>query len=212
MKKSGAPNFEQLIEWLEGRLSPEEARLVAAQVAADEVAQADVAWLRTFYRASQSIVSADPPRTITERLEQRFAAYAHGRRRPSAWQRLVASLSFDSHAQLATSIRTAATSETQRQLVYTTDMATVVFTLQWHSYAMARHDGRFDLLGQILPAQEGEADLIRVALLKDKDELDSTISDDLGEFSLTALPAGFYDLVLSSDQYEITISSLDLSI
>ena len=208
MKKAGAPSFEQLIDWFEGRLSEEEARLVAAQVeAAGEAVQADVAWLRRFHQASQTIVLAEPPAAVSERLERRFAAYARHRRRPSLWQRLVASLSFDSHAELAAGIRTVTAPENQRQLVYATDLATVVLTLQRRS-----HDRRFDLLGQVLPTHEREADLVRVLLLRGKDEFDSTITDDLGEFTLTALPADVYDLVLSSDQYEITISSLELPI
>ena len=207
MKKTGPPTFEQLIEWFEGRLSPEEAQLVAAQVsAAGEAVQADVAWLRLFYQASRDVVSAEPPPAVSERLERRFAAYAQDHRRPSLWQRLVARLSFDSHAQLAAGLRTATTPEDQRQLIYDTDLAMVVCTLQ------RRRDGRFDLLGQIIPAQERRADLVRVLLLKEKEEFDSTITDDLGEFTLTALAAGLYDLVLIGDQYEITVFSLDLSL
>jgi hypothetical protein len=208
MKKAGAPSFEQLIDWFEGRLSEEEAQLVAAQVAAaDEATQADVAWLRRFYQASQSIVLAEPPAAVSKWLERRFAAYARQRRRPSVWQRLVASLSFDSRAGLAAGVRAVTTSENQRQLIYETDPAMVVLTAQLRS-----HDRRFDLLGQVLPAHEKEADLVRVLLLRGKDEIDSTLTDDLGEFTLTALPAGLYTLVLNSDQYEIVISSLDLSI
>ena len=207
MKKSGSPTFEQLIEWFEGRLSEEEAQLVAAQVsAAGAAVEADVAWLRLFYQASRDVVSAEPPPAVSERLERRFAAYAQERRRPSLWQRFVATLSFDSQAQLAAGVRTAATPEKQRQLVYETELAMVVCTLQW------RHDEQFDLLGQIIPSQERQADLIRVLLRRQEEEFDSTVTDDLGEFTLTALPAGLYDLVLVGDRYEIAIFSLDLSI
>jgi hypothetical protein len=107
---------------------------------------------------------------------------------------------------LAAGLRTATMPEDQRQLIYDTDLAMVVCTLQ------RRRDGRFDLLGQIIPAQERRADLVRVLLLKEKEEFDSTITDDLGEFTLTALAAGLYDLVLIGDQYEITVFSLDLSL
>jgi hypothetical protein len=175
--------------------------------AADEATQADVAWLRRFYQASQNIVLAEPPAAVSKWLERRFAAYARGRRRPSVWQRLVASLSFDSHAELAAGVRAVTAPENQRQLIYETGPAMVVLTAQLRS-----RDRRFDLLGQVLPAREKEADLVRVRLLRGKDEIDSTLTDDLGEFTLTALPAGLYTLVLNSDRYEIVISSLDLSI
>jgi hypothetical protein len=210
MKKVGTVNFERLIEWLEGRLSEGEAQDVAGQVAAAEVTQADVAWLRTIYQASQNLVTAELPTAITEALQHRFAAYARSRHLradgDSLWQRLVATLTFDSQAELSTGTRAAA-SENQRQLVYQTELGTVVCTLQWRS-----HDRQIDLLGQFLPIEIEETSLARVLLLKEKNEFDSTITDDLGEFTLTALPAGLYDLVLTTHQYEITVPSFEISI
>lgn len=208
MKKSDKLTFEQLAAWIEGTLSAEEARLVREQVAAaSDKVKDDLTWLREFYRASQEVVWAEPPENVVKRLEGRFAAVAEDRRRPSPWQRLLATLRFDSHTQLSAGVRTAVSPQSQRQLVYQADEATIILTLQ-----KREQDGQLDLLGQILAGQEQGVDLIRVLLLQQENEFDSTITDDLGEFTLKALPVGMYDLVLSSHQYEIAISSVDMFI
>jgi hypothetical protein len=212
-KNTENPTFEQLVDWLEGRLPTEEAQKIAGLVAAGDAAvQADVAWLRKFYQAGQEVIAANLPAAnlppdVTERLKERFAAYAETRRRPSIFQRLIANLSFDSHLMAAAGVRTAAMREDQRQLVYETDPATIALTVQRRS-----RDDNLDVLGQVLPAAVVEVDLVRVALYQEQAEFDSTITDDLGEFSLTALPAGQYSLVLTSDRYEIQIEPLNLSL
>ncbi len=206
--KQNAPSFEKLVDWLEGRLTPEEAQIIAEQMTVgDAAAQSDLAWLQKFYRTSQNQIAAEPPPAVSERLERRFAAYAASRRQPSFFQRLVASLSFDSRLTLARGVRAAATTDNQRQFVYETDLATIALTLQQRS-----HDKNFDLWGQLMPTQDVEAELIRVALLREQTEFDNTLTDDLGEFSLTALPTGSYTLVLTGDRYEIKITPLTLSL
>ena len=206
MKRKNSINWEQLIDWLEGHLSEEEAAILVALLSADDEAQLDEAWLRQFYQASDRLVLADPPTAVTDRLEQRFATFAQNRRPPSLYQRLLASLSFDSQLTLVRGARTATPAGDQRQLVYATDLATVALTLQKRD-----QDQKFDLHGQLLPTEASETDLVRVLLLKEEAEFDSTLTDDLGEFTLTALPPGSYQLVLSNEQYEITIPTLHLS-
>jgi hypothetical protein len=206
MKERGRSNFEQLIEWFEAHSSIEGAKLLFTQLStADEAAQADTAWLHKFYKASRTISLAEPPAELSERLEHCFATYARNRRSPSPYKSLKASLSFDNHLAPAWGTRPAVTSETRRQLVFTTELATIGLTVQQRT-----HGGRFNLLGRILPTA-GTTSLIQVLLLKDQQEFDRTLTNDLGKFTLIALPPGFYDLIFSSDQYEITISALYLS-
>ncbi|MBK8903189.1 MAG: hypothetical protein IPM53_18530 [Anaerolineaceae bacterium] len=206
--KNKPPEFDQLMDWLEGRLSEEEAQAVSDRVAVSgEAVQQDVAWLRKFYWASQTIMFAEPPEELTEQLEQRFARYARSRRSTFDYKRLIASLSFDSHKQMARGVRTAVSSGTQRQLVYNTEPATIICTLQQRSSGE-----QFDLLGQVLPLQESDASLIHVLLLQEQKTLDSTLTDDLGEFNLKALSTGAYELILSGEHFEITIPALELSV
>lgn len=206
--KNKPPEFDQLMDWLEGRLSAEEAQAVSEQAAAGgEATQQDLAWLRKFYQASQTIVFAEPPDELTEQLEQRFARYARSRRSSFDYKRLIASLSFDSHKQMARGVRTAVSSGTQRQLVYNTESATIICTLQQLSSGE-----QFDLLGQVLPLQESDPSLIHVLLRQGQETFDNTLTDDLGEFNLKALSTGSYELILSSEQFEITIPALELSV
>ncbi len=177
--KQTAPSFEKLVDWQEGRLTPEEAQIMAEQMAeADAAAQSDLAWLQKFYRVSQNQIAADPPPTVSERLARHFAAYADTRHQPSFVQRLIASLSFDSRLTLARGVRAAATTDNQRQFVYETDLATIALTLQQRS-----HDKNFDLLGQLIPIQDLDAEMIRVVLEHEQTEFDSTLTDDLGELA-----------------------------
>jgi hypothetical protein len=212
-KNKDTPTFEQLVDWLEGRLPTEEAQKIAGQVAAGSAAvQADVSWLQKFYLARQEMVatnlpSAEPPPDISERLMERFADYAETRRRPSIFQRLIAGLTFDSHLTAASGVRTAAMREDQRQFVYETDPATIALTVQQRV-----QDEKLDILGQLLPTGMDEVDLVRISLYQEQTEFDATITDDLGEFTLTALPAGQYTLVLTGDRYEIQIDPLNLTL
>lgn len=200
------PEFDQLMDWLEGHLSIEETQAIREQVAAGgEAVQQDVIWLRKFYRASESIVFAEPSVKLTQQLEQQFAKYARSSRSAFNYKRLIASLSFDSHKQMARGVRTAVSSGTQRQLVYNTEPATIICTLQQRSSGE-----QFDLLGQVLPLQDSDPSLIQVLLLQKQQTLDSTLTDELGEFNLKALSTGSYELILSSEQFEITIPALEL--
>ena len=75
--------FSQLADWVEGRLSEEEARVVEEQVAiADAATLADVAWLRKFVRATEDGVLESPPPEVRSTLVARFEAHAEGRRTP----------------------------------------------------------------------------------------------------------------------------------
>jgi hypothetical protein len=207
MSQSETPiSFERLIDWLEGRLSDTAAQETAARLdAADADTQADVAWLRQFYDITRNMVSAEPPAELTERLGRRFAAYAQGRR-SSRWQRFVATLSFDSHRHVALGARSVETSEVQRQLIYRAEPAMAIVTVQRHIPT-----DRFDLLGQVIPTVTEElAEPIQVILWHEGEVYDSAIADDLGEFTLVAVPVGRYELALRSELYEITISPLDL--
>jgi hypothetical protein len=69
--------FSQLVDWVEGRLSEEEARDVEEQVAlADGATLADVAWVRRFVRATEDSILEWPPPEVRSALIARFRAHA----------------------------------------------------------------------------------------------------------------------------------------
>lgn len=206
MAKQEPLTFEYLLDWLEGRLSKEETAVTARRVAAaSPEVQATVAWLRQFLQASQNVILDTPPETVRHNLQERFEQYAQSRRPPTLWQRLTAALTFDSQQQMALSgARQVSWQTTPRQLVYSSEAAEIAL-----SVLPGMAEGLWTIGGQIFPTgEEIEPDIFAIQLLRDDREFDLTTADDLGEFTFTAVPAGVYDLILSSEKGEILISPL----
>ena len=207
MNNSNAPKFSELLDWLEGRLPPEQAQAVAERLqTADAATQDDFDWLRLFLQARRSVQFATPPPRIRETLRARFATYAEARQPPGLFQRLLATLTFDSWAQTATAgLRSAQRADEgqQRQLVYTTEAAEIALSVQ-----PALANKNFTVTGQIFPAGDIPAHAFSVQLLRIGSEVDLTAVDDLGEFTFTDLPGGEYEMVVSAGEHEVVISSL----
>lgn len=196
--------FERLADWVEGRLSEEEARAVEEQVAADEATRAEVEWLRAFARMSENIVFAEPPQEVRDELIRRFDAYAEGRRTPGFLERLIANLSFDSGLQPAFGVRSGSYQEAaQRQLIYTTDAAEVALNIR-------PRDGRLDLDGQVFSADDPAS--FSVQLLSGTDEVGLTATDELGQFGFESVPPGAYQVLVSSGRIEILIPPVELRV
>jgi hypothetical protein len=201
-------DFVRLIDWLEGRLPGEEARAVEEQLAvADSATLEDVAWLRTFFKVSEETVLQSPPPEVRNALVDRFAAYAEGRRSPGLLQRFVASLRFDSGLQPAAGLRAAGTQEGQKQLIYSTDVGDVALNVLPRA-----SDKNLDLDGQVLPTRDDDVEpgFFSVQLLQGGTEVDITATDDLGNFAFESIPPGAYDMLLSTDQYEIVVAPVEL--
>lgn len=207
MNESNRPSFSDLLDWLEGRLPPEEARNVAERLqTADSSTQADLEWLRIFLETRQSIQFAAPPPGVRETLKQNFAAYAEARKPPGLFQRWLATLTFDSYAQpLTAGLRSAAEEGQRRQLIYTTEAAEIALNL--HSITP---DKNFTVIGQIFPLEDASPQVFSVQLLRDAREIAVSASDELGEFTFADLPSGEYDIVVSAEQFEVVIPSLFL--
>jgi len=209
MNDSNAPPFSELLDWLEGKLPPDQAQAVAERLeTTDEATQADLDWLRLFLQARQSVQFASPPPSVREALRERFAAYAEARQPPGLFQRLLATLTFDSRAQAATAgLRSAQGAEEgqQRQLIYTTEAAEIALSVR-----PTLPNKNFTVTGQIFPAGDVPAHAFSIQLLRDVREVDLAAADELGEFTFTGLPEGDYEMVVSAGEYEVVIPSLIL--
>lgn len=206
MKPLEEVRFEQLIEWIEGQLAAEEAAAVARQLeTADEATRSAVAWLQAFYEFSREVVLASPPDEVRRYLARQFEATVEQRNPTGFFSRLVATLTFDSHAQLVTvGARSAAAPGQERQLVYTTSLADVVLNT-------GTQGERLNLTGQVFPYDDKFLDdVYSVQLLHDAGEQAITSTDDLGEFTFHTIPPGVYDVVLSSQTVEVVILSVEL--
>jgi hypothetical protein len=206
MPKSEDVEFARLLDWVEGRLSEEEARSVAERVAAaDSATHADVAWMRVFAQISEDTVIASPPSGVRDVLIERFEAYAEGKQRPGLLERLVATLTFDSNLQPAIGLRAAGTLGSQRQLAYSTEAADVTINLRPHP-----RDGLLDLHGQIMPVDDTDSGIFGIQLLEGSSEISTTATNELGEFTFEAVPPGVYELLASSGRVEIQIPHVEL--
>ena len=199
--------FGRLVDWVEGRLPEDEARAVEEQVArADSRTLADVAWLRKFVKATDNAVLESPPGEVRDALIARFEAYANGQRTPGLLKRVLASLTFESDLSPAVGLRTAGAQQARRQLVYSAGAFDVVLNLRSRV-----PDENLVLDGQVLPREDQELKPFSVQLLYGGTELGLTTTDELGSFALRDIPPGVYDIVLSTDEEEISIAPVDLS-
>ncbi len=206
MADSEDVRFARLLDWVEGRLSEEEARAVERQVAlGDSAMREEAAWLRAFARISEDTVIASPPPQVRETLTERFEAYAQGKRRPGLLKRLVATLTFDSGMQPAPGLRTAGTPELQRKCTYSTDAADTTISVRPRP-----RDGLVDIQGRIFPVNSTSPGAFGVQLLEGPSEVATTAANDLGRFTFEAVPPGVYEVLASSDRVEIRIPHLEL--
>ncbi len=199
--------FPQLVDWVEGRLPEKEARAVDEQVAvADAATLADVAWLRKFVRATEDGVLESPPPEVRSTLVARFEAHAEGRRTPGLLKRVVATLTFDGGLRPAVGVRSAGTQGARRQLVYSVDDLDVAL-----NFLPRARDKNVDVDGQVLPHDGVELGSFGVQLLQNETEFGITVTDELGAFAFESIPSGVYEIVLSTDQVEISIAPVELN-
>jgi hypothetical protein len=142
---------------------------------------------------------------VRDALIERFEAYAEGKQQPGLLKRLVATLTFDSDLHPAVGLRAAAISESQRQLVYSTDAADVAIIVRPRP-----RDGLLDVYGQILPVDGTDSGVFGVQLLEGSSEVATTATNDLGEFTFEAVPPGVYEMLAGSDRVEIQLPQVEL--
>lgn len=199
-------NFERLLDWVEGRLTTQEAEAIARQVAINQAAQATVEWIQAFRRVSGQLMLTAPPPAVRQALVQQFAEYAARQQQPPLWRRLLAALQFDSALQPAPAGMRAGGGNIARQLVYASDDADIMLNSQ-----ARKTDPRFNLFGELLP---NRADLMSdefcAQLLQNNQEIAITMLDDLGQFSFEGLASGAYQLILSSATVEIELDPVKI--
>ena len=201
-------DFGRLADWLEGRLSADEASAVQEAVAAaDSDTLADVAWLRRFFRATEDAITESPPRELVDALVETFEDHARGRRAPGLFRRVLAGLVFDSNLQPAAGLRAVGGQQARRQLIYHADAFDLALNL------LARDaDNDLDVDGQVLAHEGGEPEPVSIQLLRDSNELALTVTDALGSFSFRRVEPGSYELVLSAERVEVSVVPVDLGL
>lgn len=206
MASSQIPDTSRLVDWLENKLSPDEAAVLEQLIAANPGLQEQVAWLQEFLQISRTTVLATPPETVRQAAHAAFAAYANQKRPPGLLRTLIASLSADNWQRPAlTGVRNISLLNEPRQLIYSSDLADVALNAH-----MQIGSQQVNLDGQIFPLDDSDpADFI-AQLLQNGLERGLAFADALGKFSLTGLTPGHYDLLISRAGVEIEVGPLEL--
>lgn len=209
MNERQKPSWENLVDWVDGRLSPDEAERVEAWANQSE-SDADLAWLRAFRQSRQEIVLDEPPAELRSELRSMFANHAADAAadaaakadRPSLTERLMAALSFDSGLQLGMA-GARGQSAALRQLIYSADTADITLTLQ-------NGDDGLQIDGQILPLVDRALDELRAELTQDGALINEAAVDASGHFAFASIAAGAYQLAIRSEALTIEIESIEL--
>jgi len=199
--------FETLADLVDGRLSESEAAEVKRRLAnADSRTRADLAWLQALALFRRAMPLEAPPERVREALRAYFRRWAEGRRQPGLFQRLVAQLTFDSRLQPAL-VGVRGGPVEPGQLLYTTDR------LDIELHVLSAAPGQVRILGQAL-SRDPELNVAdcAVQLLEGEREIGLTSTNELGEFTFEAIPCGDYTLVLVSEEGEIELEHVDLTV
>ena len=202
----GRPDFATLLDWLEGRLEPDAATRVAAQVAqADEHIRGTVAWLREFLGTAQALPLHEPPPIVRQSLAQHFARWSRARAELDARPRVVhLPILFDSRWDLAQAgVRAGASDDEVIHLVY----AAAEGDLLIDAYRLGSGSVRLD--GQVLLAEPGEAPVFEASVAGEGFVMRTRDGDDLGRFSLRTVPEGCCQLTATNGLITI-VADLDL--
>jgi len=210
------PNFENLIDFADGRLSTEETASIEQHLAGDCGACSDaLAWYAGFAAAAQSDASVEPPAWLTRRAVGLFAdakeaAARRGLRGLVA--RLRAALVFDSlaGALAGDALPARETVGGSRQLLYNALPYDVDLLI-----ASGEAPSRLVVTGQVLTPDGEELESVRgltVTIERGGETFASAETSELGEFTLAGIAPGVYDLRLASDEREILLAGTPISI
>lgn len=191
---------ELLVGYAEGQLDAEHAERVRAHLATGcaRCERELDSWRRCLGAIQADRVPAMPPALA----QQLYAVYDRYEAPPTLWERLVATLTFDSRLQPALAGARAA-STGSFQLLYEGGGAEIDLMCE------PAADG-WEIAGQALVEDEAEVRWMVAAALRGEPLGPAIPADPSGEFRLPALRPGAYDLVLRGGNREITLPGIDL--
>lgn len=202
------PGFEQLVDYLDGKLTPAGAEQFAAHLAAGCAGCAEnQAWYEGVRATAAGDDTVAPPAWVFKRAVRIFDTAQRAPRVAERIGQAIARLVFDSFArpQLA-GVRSTETAN--RQLLYHAGDYSIDLQI---APASGAHG---DLIGQVL--REGETKFESVANLaleikRGDERLYSTVTDAMGEFKIQDVAYGVYDLNIEMADGQITIRQLPVT-
>lgn len=201
------PSFEQLLDYIDRLLSaPEAARIEGHLTTGCRECRQGVEWYERVRVVAASDDSAAPPPWVLKRALRIFEVRLSRPRLAERIGQTVASLVFDSLARPALA-GTRSTESANRQLLYRAGEYSI--DLQVADAAQSRAE----LIGQVL--REGEVAFDSVAGLKlelaaEGKPSRSTVTDQMGEFAISSIECGVYDLRIEMPEGSVTIPGLPI--
>jgi len=202
------PSFERLVDFLDERLEEAEAAAVATHLATScSVCAETTGWYERVRVVAASDDSVAPPSWVFKRALRILDTQRHRPRLTERIGQAIASLVFDSFARPALAgVRSTETAN--RQLLYRAGDYSVDLQI-----APSEHS-RADLIGQVL--KEGEPSFESVSGLKldiarSGRIVSSAVTDEMGEFKISSIEQGVYDLRVQLPEGSITVPEMPIS-
>ncbi len=190
-------SFEQLVDLVEGRLSPEERMLAQSHVSGCRACSEQVGWLERTLALMREDEGDDAPSYVVGRARGMFRPRA-AVERPGIARRLVAALRFDSAQQPSLAFGVRGAQAPARQLLYRAEDHDL-------DVRVAPARDLWTVSGQILgPSAEGQ-----VELEGPTDAVQARLNE-LGEFALPPVPAAVYTLRLRVGEVEVEIPRVEI--
>ncbi len=208
---SAKVNYEQLIAYAAGELSPEQAGQVQAYLAANPKAAEPIALYKQAQAALQADQSAAPPAELVAKAK---AIFASSPSEPAAtWldhlQQLIADLVFDSRAEPALAgYRGPATTF---QLSFECEAANIDLEAEPITSAGATTPDqmRWRIMGQVDWQEAPSPVQIAVVEPGSKNPLAEAIADEHGMFEVE-VPAGRFDVLFQADDKVVVLRDIEI--
>jgi hypothetical protein len=194
-------SYETLLNYLENRLPAEERSKVDEHLA-ETCHQCDrrMSLVKTVLETAATDHTVAPPSHILQQAIDRAKGQIK-EASPKFWNRLVASLTFDSHTQL--SFAATRGSGRAHQMLFTTEQVDIDLQIK------SGHKDH-ELRGQVLDAQHSGGFLPAfVSLQNNEGQQRATETDSLGQFAFHGVSSGTYDLVFDLENQEIAVTGLE---
>jgi anti-sigma factor RsiW len=191
------PTPAEILDWLEGRLSPAAGSSFAARLAGHPDAERFQRWAQDFRAIAASLPLPDPPPILRQRLLRLMSA-----ERPDAGPLLVEGhLVSDSRREreLAGVRGPAGGDEDRYQLTYLAQDVDVILDIA------RQPDHHLTLRGQVLPPP-GVLPVFEAAVQWPGGTLRTILGDDLGGFELYGVPSSAHTLKVTNDDLTVRMS------
>jgi hypothetical protein len=196
------PSFESLVDFVDKRLAEPEAARVAAHLATGcGLCDETTSWYERVRLTADADDSTEPPSWVFKRAVRIFVTQP---RSPRLVQRIgdaIASLIFDSFSRPAL-VGIRATETANRQLLYRANDYSIDLQVTALEHSSA------DLTGQILKEGGEEFDSVcglKLELARAGNVIASAVTNDIGEFKVSGIEHGVYDLQVELSEGKITV-------